>query len=61
MLAQKTVRTYEVNQAFRHVEGITLDRKSRQIFFLSEKALFFFICTQHVLSYHQCLYPSIVR
>ena len=31
MVAQNMVRTYGVNQVFRFVEGIWLDRKSRQI------------------------------
>ena len=41
MVAQNTVRIYEVNQAFRFVEGIWLQRKSCQIRnFLSEKTYF---------------------
>ena len=38
MVAHLTMHTYEVNQAFRFVEGIWLHRKSRKSeFFFSEK------------------------
>ena len=47
-----TMRTYGVNQAFRFVEGIWLDRKSRQIRFFSEKNLVFIIRAQREISNH---------
>ena len=34
------MRTYEVNQVFRYVEGIWLNGKSRRILFFLEKAYF---------------------
>ena len=37
MVAHFTMRTYEVNQAFRFVEGIWLHQKIRQILFFSQK------------------------
>ena len=37
MVAQNTVRTYGVIQAFRFVEGIWLHRKSRKILFFFRK------------------------
>ena len=40
MVAQNTVRTYEVDQAFRFFEGIWLHRKSRQIRNFSENTYF---------------------
>ena len=44
MVAQQTVRTYEVNQIFRCVKGIWFYWKSRQIrFFSKKKTLFYFI------------------
>ena len=51
MVAQNTLRTYGVNQVSRFVEGIWLQRKSRQIqtFFL-RKDPFYFIRAQHFLS-----------
>ena len=53
MVAQNTLRAYEVNEVFRFVEGIWLHRKSRQgRFFFGGKDLFCLICAQNVLSYH---------
>ena len=52
MVAQNTVRTYGVNQAFRFVEGIDLNRQTRRIRFFPGKDLLYLICAQHVLSYH---------
>ena len=61
MVAQFAMRTYGVNQAFRLVEGIWLHRKGRQVrnIFLG-KDFFYFICAQHVLSYHLIKVPSMV-
>ena len=41
MVAPFTMRTYGVNQEFRFVEVIWLDRKSRQIRFFSRKKTLF--------------------
>ena len=59
MVAQSTVRTYEVNHEFRCVEGILLLRQRGQIRFLfsRKKNLFFFMRAQHVLSYHIIYVP----
>ena len=51
-VAHFTMRTYGENQTFRFVEGIWLQRKSRQIRFFVGKVLIYFIRAQHVLSYH---------
>ena len=53
MIAHFTMRTHEVNQAFRFVEGIWLHRKSYQIRFLfSEKDLVYIISAQRKMSNH---------
>ena len=52
MVAHFTMRTHGVNQAFRFVEGIWLQRKSRQIRFFSEKDLVFIIRAQREISNH---------
>ena len=52
MVAHFTMRTHEVNQAFRFVEGIWLHRKNRQIRFFPEKGLVFIIRVQREMSNH---------
>ena len=49
IVAHFTISTYGVNQAFRFVEGIWLQRKSRQIIV---KDLFCIMRAPNVLSYH---------
>ena len=39
-------------QVFRFVEGNRLHRQSRKSDFFVGKDLFYFLCAQHVLSYH---------
>ena len=52
MVAHFTMSTHGVNQAFRFIEGIWLQRKSRQIRFFSEKDLVFIIRAQREMSNH---------
>ena len=52
MVARFTKRTYGVNKEFRFVEGIWLQRKSRQIRFFFGNDLFYIIRAQHVVGYH---------
>ena len=53
IVAQNTVRKYEVNRVFWFVEGILLHPRDRQIWvFFFGKDPFYFICAQHVLSCH---------
>ena len=53
MVANLTMRTHGVNQAFRFVEGIWLHRMSHQIgYFLPEKKTFSFMRAQRQMSNH---------
>ena len=47
MVAHFTMRTYELNQAFRFVEGIWIHRKSRQIRKKRKRLILHHLCTTY--------------
>ena len=53
MVDEKPVRTYEVNQVFDLLKAFGFsERVVKSKYFFLGKDVFYFICTQHVMSYH---------